>query len=294
MIAPRRLLLGLLGLGAVEAIATAVAARDPDPADWVALAAAMHERGDGDPVLVGTPWLSPIARQHLPDAADVRTLGLPDLFGVGRFHTVAWGDDGGEAVAGLLEGLPAPVVEDSRAFGSLQWTTWRSDHAGKVVSDLTATLGRATIRTPSGPCRGRGSARCNEGAVEPRIVEIDYVPRSCAGISVGDGTTVTLAWTNVELGDSLRGHVGFGDYNARLRNDAPVRLVVRIDGAEVLRRTVSDLEGWRAFAITTTPGTANVELEVTAGLSGTFGANGYDGSPTRTTCVEARAIAGAG
>jgi hypothetical protein len=291
-ITPRHLVLGLFGLGAVEAIATTVVARDPDPAQWDALTAALHERGDGDPVLVATRWLSPIARRHVPDAAELRTLGLADLHGIGRFHTIAWRSDGRDAIADLLEALPEPVVEASQAFGPLQWTTWRQDHAGTIVTDLGAIGSRATVRTQSGVCRGRGSVRCSEGEVEPRIVEVDYRPRSCLGISVTDGTTVTLAWSGVELGDTLRGHVGFGDYNARLRNDAPARLVVRIDGDEVLRRTVSDQEGWRAFAIATTPGIASVEIDVTSGLSGTFGPSGYDGTPSRTTCIEARAIAG--
>lgn len=293
-VSPRHLVIGIIGLGAVESIAATIAARDPDPAQWTALASALQERGDGDPVLVGTSWLSPVARQHLADAADLHTLGLPDLYGIGRFHTVAWDDDGMTAIAPALEGLPVPVVETSRSFGPLQWTTWRSDHAGTVVSDLTATIGRATVRSTGGSCRGRGTYRCNEGEVEPRIVEVDYLPRSCLGLSVGDGTTVTFSWPTIELGDQLRGHVGFGDYNARLRNDAPVRVVVRIDDAEVMRLTVSDLEGWRPFSIATTPGVAAVELEVTSGLSGTFGASGYDGTPSRTTCIEARAIAGAG
>lgn len=293
-VSPRHLVLGLVGLGVVESIATTIAARDPDPAQWTALATALGERGDGDPVLVGSPWLGPLARHHVPDAALLHTLGLPDLYGIGRFHTIAWDDDGSAAFLPALEGLPMPVVESSRSFGALQWTTWRSDHAGTIVSDLGATVGRATVRSTSGTCRGRGTYRCSEGEIEPRIVEVDYAPRSCLGLSVGDGTTVTMSWPAIELGDELRGHVGFGDYNARLRNDAPARIVVRIDGTLVLRQTVTDLEGWRPFAVPTTPGVAAVEIEVTSALSGTFGSNGYDGTPTRTTCVEARAIAGAG
>ena len=104
---------------------------------------------------------------------------------------------------------------------------------------------------------------------------------------------MTLRWSDAELGTSLRGHVGFGDYNARLRDDAPADLRVRIDGEEQLRITVSDMEGWRPFAIATTPARADVELEITAGLSGTWQRTTYGVTVMRTICLEARTIGAA-
>jgi hypothetical protein len=92
------------------------------------------------------------------------------------------------------------------------------------------------------------------------------------------------------LGDELRGHLGFHDYNGRLRNDTPARVVVRIDDAVVARFVVSDEEGWRAFAIPTTPGAADVEVEVTVGVLGTWGANGISGQYPRRACLELRSL----
>ncbi|MBC8072383.1 MAG: hypothetical protein IAG13_28935, partial [Deltaproteobacteria bacterium] len=149
------------------------------------------------------------------------------------------------------------------------------------------------VHSDGGSCRGRGPWRSSEGELALGIVEVDYRPRACLGIEVHDGTTVTIGWPRAQLGASLRGHVGFGDYNARLRNDAPVRLLVRIDGETRLHTVVGDREGWRAFAIATEAGVGDVELEITAGLSGTWQARDYDASPTRTVCVEARTIGAA-
>lgn len=289
----RLALLGIVGLASIESIAAALAARDPGIVAWPKIAAAIEARDDADPVFVAQDWLGPVARMHVPEIAYLPSVARPDLHAVGRFHVIGWADDGDAMIARDLEGLPAPTLEATKTFGPLVWTTYAAPAAGTLVEDLTAESSTMHVITDAGNCRGRGSFRCNEGTVEPRIAEIDYRPRKCLGLEVQDGTTVRLVWPSARLGDTLRGHVGLSDYNARLRNDAPVRVVVRVGGTEMLRATVTDLQGWWPLVVPTTPGVASVEIEVTAGLSGTFGAQQYDPAPTRITCLEIRTIGGA-
>lgn len=290
--AARLVALGVAALALVEWIAAARAYRDPfDAAAWTALTDAVATRDDDAPVLLATDWLGPSARMHVPALAQLDGVAHPDLHGMPSFHTVGVGEAWSRSLDAELEGLAAPVLDAQRTIGPFTWASWSQPATGEVL----AALGDAALEVHSdaGPCRGRGPWRCSEGELAPRIVEVDYRARACLGIEVHDGTTVVVRWPNATLGTTLRGHLGFGDYNARLRDDAPARLAVRIDGDERLRTVVADTEGWRPFAITTDPGTADIELEITAGLSGTWHGKSYDANPTRTVCIEARTIGAA-
>lgn len=291
MSAARRIAIAVAGLAAIEWIAALFAYRDPlDDTRWHELAEAIAARGDDAPVLLATEWLSPTARMHVPAIAERTALLRADLHGLPRFHTVGL-DAWSELLQRELEELPAPTLLEQRSIGPFVWATWAQPEAGTTLASiLDAPL---AVHSDAGSCRGRGPWKCNEGEVAGSIVEVDYRPRGCLGIAVSDGATVTLRWPDAELGTSLRGHVGFGDYNARLRDDAPADLRVRIDGEEQLRITVSDMEGWRPFAIATTPARADVELEITAGLSGTWQRKTYDTTVVRTVCLEARTIGAA-
>jgi hypothetical protein len=292
----QRIGLVVAALAAVEWIAAFVAYRDPlDDAAWRELGDAIATRDDDAPVLLATEWLSPSARMHVPAIADRQSLLRADLHGLTRFHTVGL-DDWSTLLERELEGLPAPVLLERSTIGPFVWSSWSQPATGDVLDALVDA--RLQITSDAGACRGGGPWHCNDGEVERTIVEVDYRPRGCLGLEVHDGTTVVVRWPDAELGATLRGHLGFGNYNARLRDDAPAQLRVRIDGEERLRITVSDQEGWRPFAIATRPARADVELEVTAALSGTWSGKTYgwdrqDPSKIRTVCLEARTIGGA-
>lgn len=285
-----RLAAGLGALAVIEAAAALWAAREPiDEGDWAALASAIEARGDDAPVLLATAWLGPSARMHVPAIAELDALTLPDLHGVPRFHVVGLGAAWSDALEAARQGAAAPRALETTTIGPFSWTRYEGDGA-RVLTTLTRDTAGLAARTDAGSCRGRERLRCDEGEIAPRIVEVDYQPRRCLGLSLRDGTTVTLQWSAAQLGHRLRGHVGMGDYNARLRNDAPVDVRVRVDGVLVRHATVSDAQGWWPFELATTPGRARVELEVVAGLSGSWSGRNYDGTPHRTVCVELRAL----
>lgn len=86
------------------------------------------------------------------------------------------------------------------------------------------------------------------------------------------------------------GHLGFADFNARLRNDAPALLELLVDDTLLGRWTISDSQGWAAFAAPTTPGTHDVRLRLTTLLGGSWTEQGYGPQPRRSACLELRAL----
>lgn len=282
----------LVAIAAIETVATAWFARDPlDDHAWAQLADTLEARDEPVPVLLADDWLGPSARMHVPALREPESVMRPDLHGLPRFDVVGLGRDWSDDLETALEGLPPPAAIARVDVGPFTWTRYEQP-AARVIAELTGRADGREIATDAGRCRGREQERCDEGEVRPRIVEIDHRPRACLGMTVKDGTAVTVRWPEITLGDRLRGHLGAGDYNARLRNDAPIDLVVRIDGAAVRHTTVADLEGWRAFEVSTAPGSHALEVTVTAALSGSFGARGYDPTPQRTVCLELRALEG--
>lgn len=288
-----------IGLGTVAAvalaewIASAVVYRPAvQPRDWEAAASAVAELPTDEPVWLGTPWLGPRARMHLPRLARWDAVAPPDLRGAPRFHVL--GRDG-EAWAPTLqadhEDLPPPILVETRSLGALALHTYEQPGAGVRVASFVDDVRALTVQSEHGPCKaGAGGWRCEEGRVEVAVVEVDQRPRRCLRLELSDGVTARLRHPAMTTGDVLRGHVGFHDFNARLRSDAPVRVRVLVDGQRVAQWLVSDAQGWWPFAVRTEPGTHAVELELRAAVRGTWQRGGYDSGQTHAPCVELRAL----
>jgi hypothetical protein len=278
----------------VEWLASAVVYRPAlEPHDWEAAASALAELPDDEPVWLGTPWLGPRARLHLPRLARWDAVAPPDLRGAPRFHVL--GRDG-DAWAPTLEAdredLPSPTRVGTRALGGLALYTYEQPAAGARVASLLEQASALRVQTEHGVCRGNpGSGwRCEEGRVELATIEVDHRPRRCLRLELSDGATVRLRHPAMPTGDMLRGHVGVHGFNARLRSDAPVRVRVAVDGQRVAQWLVSDAQGWWPFAVRTEPGTHVVELELSAAVRGTWQREGYDAGQVHAPCVELRAL----
>jgi len=293
-VTPRRahLLLAALALvAAIEWLAAAFAYRSTlSPAAWQQAAAALETIKD--PVLLGTPWLGPLARQHLPTLTAAAF--PPDLHGLPRFHVLghagsprsgAWSseltDDLGE--------LPPPVLTGTTDLGPLVLHHYEQPAAATLVTDLLAAPlqlrdGRAACRLSS------GTWTCKHGTAQIRVVEVAYRPRRCLAITLDDDATLEISHTT-PLGTVLRGHLGFADFNSRLRNDAPALLELFIDDALAGRWTLTDNQGWAPFAAATTPGDHKLRVRLTPLLSGTWTPEGYTPQPPRIACLELRALA---
>lgn len=147
------------------------------------------------------------------------------------------------------------------------------------------------IESDAGRCPGKqGQWNCKDGRARTRVIEVDYRPRRCLALGFDDGVIARIDLGEVELGNRLRGHVGFGDFNARLRADPTVMLEAWIDDQLMARWLFTDDQGWAPFALATEPGMHELELRVSSTLAGTWQRDGHRSLPTDTVCLEARAF----
>lgn len=300
---PRRaqiLLAAIAVIAAVEWVAAASAYRTTlGPRAWERAAAAIAALPAHEPVLLGTPWLGPLARRHVPALAASASLAPPDLVALPRFHVLghagspasgAWSD---ELAVDLAE-LPAPILTASDDLGPLVLHHYTQPAARVVTTDFLAAPLQLSVDGGDrpAPCRlSSGTWSCKPGSVTIRLVEVAYRPRRCLAVQLEDGATLEISLPRAALGTALRGHLGFGDFNGRLRNDAPALLEILVDDALAARWTISDDQGWAAFEATTTPGEHAVRVRLTPLLTGTWSQDTYGPAPPRLACLELRALA---
>lgn len=286
----RRVLAGLAALAGLELVGGAFAYRDTiEGQDWAALRDAL-ETDDADGMRLATTWLGPRARMEVPALATAAAAAPPDLHGLETLTVVGldevWSDDLDRA----LEGSLRPGLESTRDVGPFTVARYRFRDAPTTVHDWLQTA--PTLSTPQGTCRPKGSGwACKEGTVSVAYAEVDYVPRRCFVFGLPDATPLTFSAT-MPTGTSLRGHVGVSDFNARLRNDAAVRVRTWIDDRPVGTFTASDAQGWHPFVVKTEPGTHEVRVELTDTAGGTWGRTGHDPRRRRKVCFELRALGG--
>jgi hypothetical protein len=297
---PRHASAALLVLAAVAGLEWVCAARayraQLGPEAWTRAAEALAELPQHEPVFLGTPWLGPSARQHLSALRPWSSIAPPDLHGLPRFHVLglasashsgAWSSE----LAADLGELPAPQLLGADDLGPLRLYHYEQPTAGTLLTDWLAAPNSLQLRDDRGPCRlSSGTWSCKQGRVTLDTLEIDYRPRRCLAIDLDDGRTLEISRPDTQLGAVLRGHLGFADFNARLRNDAPALLELLVDDLPVGRWTLTDSQGWAAFAAPTTPGTHDVRLRLTTLLGGTWTEHGYDSQPRRSACLELRAL----
>jgi len=289
------LLAVVLVTAALECVAAAWAYRSRiDPEDWQAVRDAVDELPNNAPVILATEWLGPRARLEVPRLADLDVLGRPDLLGVRVVHVLAlgsrtWSNALDDDLAVRLE---AERIE-RRSVGPFHLDSYalRGAELRLVASLLTAA--DLEIQTPQGLCRGSTVRRCSSGRVALRFAEIDERPRRCWVPEVEDGMTVTFRSSALAAGQRLIGHVGFGDFNGVLRNDAPARIDLDLDGTTAATFLATDAEGWKAFELPIPAGTHEVALRMTAAVLGQWTNDGYSLRSIRPPCVELRAFASA-
>ncbi len=297
---PRQASAALLVLAVVAVVEWVCAARayraELDPAAWARAAEALAALPPGEPTLLGTPWLDPSARQHLPALRSWSSLAPPDLYGLPRFHVLglasakrsgAWSSE----LEHDLGELPAPRLLGTDELGPLRLYHYEQPAAAELVSDWLAEPTSLQLRDDRGACRlSSGTWSCKQARVSLQTLEINYRPRRCLAIDLDDNRTLEISRPRTRLGTVLRGHLGFADFNARLRNDAPALLELLVDDTIIGRWTLTDNQGWAAFAAPTTPGTHDVRLRLTTLLGGTWTEQGYSPQPRRSACLELRAL----
>ena len=290
----RRARIALAAIGALVAIEAVAAARayrtTVQPEHWDGVRTAI-EAAPAAPVWLATEWLGPRARMALPALAPIEAATRPDLRGAPRFAVLGWHAAWSDALEHDLEDLPPPTRVAEQTFGPLVLATYEQPAAGEELADLLSELGRVAVHVDDARCKGQGRLwRCNLGRARTLTAEIDYRPRRCIAIEADDGVPVRIEWPGTTTGNVLRGHVGFHDFNRRLRSDAVAELSVIVDGSVRARLLASDAEGWKPFAVRTEPGQRDVALEVVVSARGTWESTGYDPSKAHAPCVELRTL----
>ena len=281
---PRRATLALallLAVAAAEWVAAAFAYRDAlRPEHWAALRAR-----------AAAP---PAPRPHPPPHPALRawaSVAPPDLHALPRFHVLAWGDPWTPDLRDDWGPRPRPRALAREPFGPLTLHTFEHPEAERLLDAWVDAAPRLQVRDPRGPCRPRpgGAWACARGEVRLTVAEIAYRPRRALCLDLDDAPiTLTL---DADLGDHLRGHLGFADFNARLRSDAPLLLTLRVDGRPLPSLVLTDAQGWAAFTAPTEPGRRRVEVELRPAVPGTWGDAGYRPTPRLRPCLELRALA---
>jgi hypothetical protein len=257
----------LAALAGLELLVGALSYRDTiAETDWVALREGLA-KDDSDAIRLATGWLGPRARMEVPTLATPSAAAGPDLHGIETLTVVGLGEAWSDALDRELEGDRRPNLERTTELGPFTVAYYRFRNAPTTVTDWLQTP--PTVSTPQGRCRAkRGAWACKEGNVAIAYAEVDYTPRRCFAFALDDNTPLTFT-ADMELGTSLRGHVGVTDFNGRLRNDAAIRVRTWVDEAATGTFTVTDT------------------------VRGTWGRKGHEPRGARKVCFELRALGGA-
>lgn len=288
------ILLGLLcTLAAVEMIAAFLDYRTRlSEENWEAVREILAE--DEVPVIAASEWLGPAARMNLVSARTWDSVAFPDLRSFDRFYLLTHTRERPWAgwLRAELEELPRPELVAVHRVGELVLHEYRQDVAPERFSLLDAI---DEVRTEKGRCTGQhGRWSCKEGRVAVRTVEVDYRARRCLAIELEDAVMAKVDLGKLTLGDRIHGHLGFADFNARLRADPTAKVEVWIDGEVAGRWVFTDDQGWAAFALATPLGKHELELRVGTSAAGTWQREGPRSSPTDIACVELRGFGGQG
>ncbi len=227
--------------------AAALLARDARPGDAVALA----------------PWWAERAREVLPASLPVMAfprLAGEDLVGVRRVWLLSLPKAPGHRFD--LEGdlaARAGAMAGPEQLGGLEVTRYDLRAPLVPLAFLPDRLAAAEVSAAGRACArdGRGVFRCPSPpfvVVAREVREVDFLPRPClhAHPSPQPGAPLTIAFQGVPLGRALRGHTGIVGAEAPA-GEAPIRLSVKIDGADVgAAEEPPGRPGWHTFQLDTT------------------------------------------
>ncbi len=276
-------------LGVAETLATwRMTQAHVAPADWQAAQTELTKLDATWPIWVAPDFLGDVARTYVPALGARATVGLPDVRDVATFAVLSLADSDPLATHAWA-GVAGLRVRTARALGSLVLTVYDQPAASVRVADAGSTTWTVTMNGER--CRpGQGGvvARCAKGQVIDRLIEVNFVPRRCLALTVEDNARVTLAADAYAYGDMLDIWVGSGDFNARLRNDAPVRVTLHTPSDDAHTFVVTDEQGWMHVEQQTGREPGPLSLDIALAEQGTWQGTAYNPTVRRTTCVWVR------
>lgn len=226
------LLLVAVSLWEIVAVARSPG-RAPEPADWSALSAALHERhAPGELIVFAPGWIDPVGRREVGDLIPIEMAARMDA----ARYAVVWQVS--------ERGARAPETAGSKQ-------TWRKDFGRLTLSRYE----RAAAEVATDFVEVFPSAKATGGRAQVSLEEVGFEPHRCVRATPQPNGTIEVAYPAVELGRTLVGYVGLADVFTRRDIRDPGELTVSIDGAEVARVRAGVGDGWVRFAIDTAPKT---------------------------------------
>lgn len=265
--------------------------------------ASEHLRAD-TPLIIGTPWLGPEARMRLDAAGAPEASGRPDLRGLSSFDVLRHDRDGPSSAhvwQASLSPRSKPVLLSAERAGPLRVEHWRVERPERVVDTLIHPRALRVLSTrdvertcPGNPTDGYTCPEQRRAGhrIKRQFAEVDYDARRCLSIPLLSAASLSFRRAEFQRGDRIVGHLGFEDFNARLRNDGPVTMTVEIEGEMVARSTFSNADGWAGFEIPTTPGAGSLTVSLYATAPGAWISppERYQPGASRRVCLELRAL----
>lgn len=213
------------------ALVARTARREPTPADWRALSAAVRQRrAPGELIVFAPAWIDPIGRRELGDLIPIEMAARMDAV---RYEVV-WEVSQAGARAPETAGAKLTWRED---FGRLALGRYQRTPV-EVATDFVAAF---------------PTAKSSGGRAQVSLEEVGFEPHRCVRAVPPPDRTIEITYPAVELGRELVGYVGLADVFTRRDIREPGELVVSIDGAEVARTRVGVGDGWVRFAVPTAP-----------------------------------------
>lgn len=213
---------------------------------------------DETPVLAHRFWLGPQLRRWFTQAARPEHFAAASWEHWPEFWTLAHRSD-----PPTLPQLPDAQLVATIEHGNLVARRWHNPKAQSVIASLSGDQGqpfKLRAEVQEGPCRVQTNEtlrlRCpDQSSLRLEQAEIDYRPRRCLAyrsFALGPLTLeFEIPWP--KTGAEISGHLGFSDFNARLRSDAAVQLTIYQNDTRLLDRPFSDAQGWAPFSVSIPP-----------------------------------------
>lgn len=218
-----------------------------DPADVKAMRNILQHVES--PVLAHRAWLEPSLRSWFPRATNPKAFAGPAPQELAQFWSIGHRSD------------PKPLafasdaqLEQTVTHGALVARRWVQPKAPTTLADLTQNITDIQAHVQQGICkkisRSPLKLRCpDQSSLTWEISEIDYKARSCLSYRPSQLGPLTLSFklATDQPPQRVVGHVGFSDFNARLRSDAALQVSLRVDKHELVHQPFSDAQGWAPF-----------------------------------------------
>ena len=253
-------------LGLVETIVTAQVYQPiATTSQWQKLEKAVAN--SGRPLFVTAPWLSLLVRSNYPKlaerlVADSALRSEEAHYWLLRAHGTSDKDHPEQrALDQASWGTPLETLR----FGGLELVAfqtrqnrWHNLAPSPAIPD--------SVELDNNSCRLLASRwDCPGQEISIGWTEVDYEAKRCWRLNLSEPTSLHLQLRAPEIGDNrqlaLIGHIGFGDFNARLRHEiaAQVRLSSQVRETTFV---ASDSQGWQAFRSPALEAGESLELEL--------------------------------